>query len=129
MKVLVVDIGGTNFKMPATGQKERRRFESGPNTTPQPAVAGVKQPAADWKHDVIAMGYSGRALRNWSVAEPHNLAKGGVRFNFAAAFKRPVPRNPRGEYRQRCHTRRTMPRPAMPDSAKSEQVRKTKVTL
>jgi len=90
MKVLVVDIGGTNVKMLTTGQKERRRFESGPNMTPQLTVASVKKLAADWKYDGIAMGYPGRVLRNQPVAEPHNLAKGWVRFNFEAAFKRPV---------------------------------------
>jgi polyphosphate glucokinase len=90
MKVLVIDIGGTNVKILATGQKERRRFESGPNMTPKLMVAGVKKLAADWKYDVISIGYPGRVLRNRPVAEPHNLAKGWVRFNFEAAFKCPV---------------------------------------
>jgi hypothetical protein len=52
MNVLVIDIGGTYVKILATGQKERRRFESGPNMTPQLMVAGVKKLAADWKYDV-----------------------------------------------------------------------------
>ena len=90
MNVLVIDIGGTYVKILATGQKERRRFESGPNMTPQLMVAGVKKLAADWKYDVISIGYPGRVLRNRPVAEPHNLAQGWVRFNFEAAFKRPV---------------------------------------
>ena len=30
MKVLVIDIGGTNVKVLATGQAERRMFPSGP---------------------------------------------------------------------------------------------------
>ena len=90
MKLLVVDIGGTYVKILATGRKERRRFESGPNMTPQLMVAGVKKLAADWKYDAVAIGYPGRVLRNRPVAEPHNLAKGWVRFNFEAAFKRPV---------------------------------------
>ena len=54
MNVLVIDIGGTNVKMLATGQKERCPFASGPNMTPQRMVAGVKQLAADWKYDVAA---------------------------------------------------------------------------
>jgi predicted NBD/HSP70 family sugar kinase len=90
MNVLVVDIGGTYVKILATGQKERRRFESGPNMTPQRMVAGVKKLTADWKYDVISIGYPGRVRRNRPVAEPHNLAKGWVRFNFEAAFQRPV---------------------------------------
>ena len=90
MNVLVIDIGGTYVKILATGSKERRRFESGPNMTPQLMVAGVKKAAADWKYDVISIGYPGRVLRNRPVAEPHNLAKGWMRFNFRAAFKRPI---------------------------------------
>ena len=90
MNVLVIDIGGTYVKILATGQKEGRRFESGPNMTPQLMVAGVKKLAADWKYDVISIGYPGRVLNNRPVAEPHNLAKGWMRFNFRAAFKRPV---------------------------------------
>jgi hypothetical protein len=30
LKVLVVDVGGTNVKVLATGQKEPRKFPSGP---------------------------------------------------------------------------------------------------
>jgi polyphosphate glucokinase len=34
MNVLAIDIGGTNVKILATGQKERREFESGSTLTP-----------------------------------------------------------------------------------------------
>jgi len=90
MNVLVIDVGGTYVKILATGQKEGRRFESGPNMTPQLMVAGVKKLAADWKYDVISIGYPGHVLNNRPVAEPHNLGKGWMRFNFKPAFKRPV---------------------------------------
>ncbi len=89
-KVLVIDIGGTNVKVLATGQKERRRFPSGPKMTPRRMVAGVKKLVGDWKYDVVAIGYPGRVGCNQPVAEPHNLARGWIRFNFRAAFKRPV---------------------------------------
>ena len=60
MRVLVVDIGGTNVKILATGQKEPRKFPSGPELTPKKMVAGVKELAADWKYDAVAIGYPGR---------------------------------------------------------------------
>ena len=90
MKVLAIDIGGTHVKILATGQKERREFESGPTLTPKLMVAGVQKLAQGWKYDVVAMGYPGPVLRNRPVAEPHNLAPGWVGFNFEAAFNRPV---------------------------------------
>jgi polyphosphate glucokinase len=90
MNVLVIDIGGTYVKILATGQKERRRFESGPDMTPQLMVAGVKKLAADWEYDVVSMGYPGIVVKGRIAKEPHNLAPGWIRFNFSAAFKRPV---------------------------------------
>jgi len=90
MNVLVIDIGGTNVKLLATGQKERRRFESGPHLTPKRMVAGVRLLAADWQYDVVSIGYPGCVRNNRPITEPHNLAQGWVGFNFKAAFKRPV---------------------------------------
>lgn len=88
--VLVVDIGGNNVKVLATEQNESRKFPSGPKMTPQRMVAGVEKLAADWKYDVVSIGYPGRVDHNRPVAEPRNLGGGWTRFNFRAAFKRPV---------------------------------------
>jgi polyphosphate glucokinase len=90
MKVLAIDIGGANVKILATGQKERRRFESGPKLTPKLMVAGVKNLAKGWAYDVVSIGYPGPVLRNRPAAEPHNLAKGWVGFQFEKAFNCPV---------------------------------------
>jgi polyphosphate glucokinase len=90
MNVLTIDIGGTNVKILATGQKECRKFPSGKKLTPRRMVDGVKKLAGDWKYDVVSIGYPGPVLHNRPVAEPHNLAKGWVGFNYRAAFKRPV---------------------------------------
>src|SRR5215469_3464908 len=90
MNVLAIDIGGTHVKFLATGQKERRQFESGPRLTPQLMVAGVKRQTRDWKYDVVSIGYPAPFRRNHPITEPHNLAKGWMGFNFKAAFKCPV---------------------------------------
>jgi polyphosphate glucokinase len=90
MKILAIDIGGTHVKILATGQKEKREFESGRKLTPKLMVAGVQELAKVWEYDVVSIGYPGPVLRNRPVAEPHNLAKGWVGFNFEKAFKRPV---------------------------------------
>src|SRR5262245_48598358 len=90
MNVLVIDVGGTNVKILATGQKEPQRFSSGPTMTPKQMVAGVKKLTADWQYDVVSIGYPGLVLRGRVAAEPYNLAPGWIGFNFAAAFRRPV---------------------------------------
>jgi len=89
-KVLAIDIGGTHVKILATGQKEKREFESGPRLTPGLMVAGVKKLARDWKYDAVSIGYPGPVLRNRPLAEPHNLARGWVGFKFEKAFGCPV---------------------------------------
>jgi polyphosphate glucokinase len=90
MNVLVVDVGGTHVKIFATGQKAMREFSSGPTLTPKRMVTGVKKLASDWKYDAVSIGYPGPVIRNRPLAEPHNLGRGWVGFDFKAAFKRPV---------------------------------------
>jgi polyphosphate glucokinase len=88
--VLVVDVGGTSVKILASGQNLRRSFPSGPTMTPRTMVAGVKKLAADWEYDAVSIGYPGPVLRGRPVAEPRNLGRGWVGFDFARAFGRPV---------------------------------------
>jgi polyphosphate glucokinase len=88
--VLVVDVGGTSVKILATGQTVHRSFPSGPKLTPRQMVSGVKKLARDWSYDVVSIGYPGPVLRHCPIAEPHNLGRGWVGFDFAAAFGCPV---------------------------------------
>lgn len=90
MNVLAVDVGGTHVKILATGEKDSRKFDSGPDMTAKEMVDGVNGLAKDWKYDHVTVGYPGPVLHNRPVAEPHNLGKGWVGLDFAAAFKRPV---------------------------------------
>jgi polyphosphate glucokinase len=90
MNALVVDVGGSNVKILASGQPEPRKFASGPTLTPERMVAGVKELAADWTYDVVSIGYPGPVLHGRPVADPHNLNPGWVGFDFQAAFGCPV---------------------------------------
>jgi polyphosphate glucokinase len=90
MRVLVIDIGGTNIKMLVKGQGTSRRFPSGPMMTPSRMVADVKALSKDWDYDVVAIGFPGIVKKNRILSEPHNLAAGWTRFNFRSAFRRPV---------------------------------------
>jgi len=89
-KVLVVDVGGTSVKILATGQTERRSFPSGPTLTPKRMVAGVKKLAQGWTYNVVSMGYPGPVLHSRPMAEPYNLGRGWVGFDFAKEFGHPV---------------------------------------
>jgi polyphosphate glucokinase len=86
MNVLAIDIGGTHVKVLATGQKEERKFDSGPTLTPRRMVSGVKRLTKDWKYDMVSIGYPGPVLRGPPVSEPRNLGRGWVGFDFEPAF-------------------------------------------
>ena len=88
--VLVIDVGGTAVKILATGQIESRSFRSGPTLTPKRMVSGVKKLAADWAYDAVSIGYPGAVLGGRPIAEPVNLGRGWVGFDFAEAVGLPV---------------------------------------
>jgi predicted NBD/HSP70 family sugar kinase len=93
MNALVVDVGGTNVKILASGQTEPRKFPSGPSLTPERMVSGVQELARQepaWKFEVVSIGYPGVVIRGNIAAEPYNLAPGWVGFDFSAAFGCPV---------------------------------------
>ena len=90
MKTLVIDIGGTNVKLLATGHETPRKFPSGPKLTALQMVENVLKASTDWEYDRISMGYPGPVIHDKLALEPRNLAPGWVDFDFAAAFGKPV---------------------------------------
>ena len=89
-KILVIDIGGTNVKLLAAGQKEPTKFPSGPKMTAAEMVKQVKAAAKDWDYDRISIGYPGPIINGRPLREPHNLGGGWMKFDFAKAFGCPV---------------------------------------
>src|SRR5262249_29179698 len=83
--VLVIDVGGTSVKILATGQTESRSFRSGPTLTPGRMASRVQKLAADWPYDVISIGYPGPVLNGRPSAEPVNLGRGWIAFDFVQA--------------------------------------------
>ena len=90
MNVLVIDVGGTNVKLLASGASEPRKFNSGDGFTPAQLIAGVSQTAAGWAFDVASLGIPSPVLRGAVMQEPWNLGHGWVGFDFAAALGVPV---------------------------------------
>ena len=89
-KVLVIDVGGTNIKLLATGQKDARKIASGPTMTASKMVREVKNCVKDWNFDRVSLGYPGPVINEHPLREPHNLGGGWMRFNFRKAFGCPV---------------------------------------
>jgi polyphosphate glucokinase len=89
-KVLVVDIGGSHVKLMISRDGKRRKFDSGRNLTPRKFVTETKKLVSDWKYNAIAIGFPAPVYKGQIAAEPKNLGKGWVGFDFRAAFKKPV---------------------------------------
>jgi polyphosphate glucokinase len=89
-KILVIDVGGTNVKLLATGRTEVERVPSGRDMTAQDMVARVQEVTRDWDYEVVSIGYPGPVADGKPLEEPKNLGGGWVGFDFAEHFGRPV---------------------------------------
>jgi polyphosphate glucokinase len=87
---LVVDVGGTNIKLLATGQREPLKIPSGPTLTAKKMVRVVKEAVRTREFDRITLGYPAPVINGRPLREPHNLGGGWVGFDFAKAFGCPV---------------------------------------
>jgi polyphosphate glucokinase len=90
VKILVVDVGGNNVKLLATGQKTPRKVPSGPSLTAARMVAAAKKATADWTYEAVTIGVPGPVKDGRIAAEPVNLGRGWMRFDYRRAFRRPV---------------------------------------
>jgi polyphosphate glucokinase len=88
--ILAVDVGGTHVKVMTNKEPTKREFLSGPHLSAKKMVAEVKRLTKDWSYDVVSIGYPGPVAHDRPLAEPHNLGRGWVGFNFAKAFGRPT---------------------------------------
>lgn len=88
--VLVVDVGGNHIKVLASGEQESRRAESGPNMTSAQMVEAAKKLADDWTWDSVSVGIPSPVHGGRVVAEPANLGKGWVDFDYESAFGKPT---------------------------------------
>jgi polyphosphate glucokinase len=90
MKILVVDVGGTHVKVQASGQRARRKLPSGPGLTPARMVRSVGDLITGWGYEAVSIGVPTRVRRGRIIAEPANLGRGWMAFDFARAFAHPV---------------------------------------
>lgn len=90
MNVLVIDIGGSNIKILATGQPERIKIPSGRDFTPEQLVPLVKEASKDWNYEAVSIGFPGVVKHGKIIANPINMGIGWKGYDFEKAFGCPV---------------------------------------
>lgn len=89
-KILAVDVGGSHVKALISDETERRRFDSGPELTPQQMVDGVLDVTRDWSYDAVSVGVPALVASGRVLTDPVNLGPGWAGFDFQRAFGKPT---------------------------------------
>jgi predicted NBD/HSP70 family sugar kinase len=89
-RILVIDVGGTHVKFRVDGRGRIFKFASGPELGPERMTRKVLKRARSLAYDAVSIGYPGLVFHGRIAAEPHNLGKGWMGFDFARAFGKPV---------------------------------------
>src|ERR1700759_93804 len=90
MRILVIDVGGTNVKVGTADRTPSLKIPSGPTMTAARMAAAVRRAVGGWTYDAVSIGYPGPVKHGKPAREPHNLSGGWVRFNYEKAFGAPV---------------------------------------
>jgi polyphosphate glucokinase len=90
MKVLVIDVGGTNLKVSLGGPEPPLKIPSGPELTAERMARDVTAATQGWDYEVVSIGFPGPVIDGRPAQEPKNLGEGWVGFDFEKAFGRPV---------------------------------------
>lgn len=90
MKVLMIDVGGTNVKLMASGHEGFRKFPSGRTLTASKMIKGVIKATEDWEYEAISLGFPGLVREGRIARNPANLGGAWMDVDFDKAFKRPV---------------------------------------
>lgn len=90
MKILVIDVGGTNIKVASTDNQVPIKIPSGPEMTAERMAREVLAATKNWKYDRVTIGFPGPVIHHRPIAEPHNLGAGWVDFDYERAFGKPL---------------------------------------
>ncbi|MBI3411760.1 MAG: ROK family protein [Planctomycetes bacterium] len=89
-KILVIDVGGTNLKLLATGHTEPLKIPSGHAMTGPRMIETVLEATKDWQYETVSIGYPGPVVDGKPLRDPWNLGPGWVDLDLEKAFKKPV---------------------------------------
>jgi predicted NBD/HSP70 family sugar kinase len=90
MRVLVIDVGGTNVKVLATGGDDPIKIPSGLDMTPRRMVSEVREASREWDYDVISIGFPAPVVHGKIMLEPKNLGQGWLGWDPAKSFGKPA---------------------------------------
>jgi predicted NBD/HSP70 family sugar kinase len=90
MKILMLDVGGTNVKVMASGRKAVVKIPSGKQLTASRMIKEVLKATEDWDYKAITIGYPGLVVNGRPASEPPNVGGGWLRVNYEKAFGVPV---------------------------------------
>jgi polyphosphate glucokinase len=88
--ILVIDVGGTHVKFRIGEHGAMQELKSGPKMTPARMTRALRKRLGEARYDAVSIGYPGLVYHGRIAADPHNLGKGWLGFDFAAALGRPV---------------------------------------
>jgi len=88
--ILVIDVGGTHVKFRIGEHGAMQEFKSGRKMTPARMTRALRKRLGEARYDAVSIGYPGLVYHGRIAADPHNLGKGWLGFDFAAALGRPV---------------------------------------
>jgi len=90
MKILVIDVGGTNVKVSLGAAKGPVKIPSGSDMTASRMAAAVRKVVKGARYEAVSIGYPGPVTNGKPSQEPANLGAGWVRFDYKKAFGKPV---------------------------------------
>lgn len=90
MKILMIDVGGTNVKFMCERGGEMRKIKSHPAMSAEEMTEGVIADVSDWTFEAVSIGYPGLLRKGRPVRDPLNLGEGWLNFDYEKAFGKPV---------------------------------------
>jgi len=86
----MLDVGGTNVKMMASGHEGFRKFPSGRELTAAKMAKQVLKVTKDWEYEAISLGFPGLVREGRIARNPLNLSGGWLNYDFKKVLKKPV---------------------------------------
>jgi polyphosphate glucokinase len=90
MKLLVIDIGGTNAKVWNKDGDAIAKIPTGKSFMPEHLLTALDRVTDVSKYDKVSLGYPGKVVKGKLARDPWNLGPGWAAFDFAKQFGKPV---------------------------------------